>query len=126
MKDSVYTDMKYSEKQVSKYLKELGLWWIYQSPVFVYDEKNRPRVWTPDFYVPKLGLYIEVCGSEKFKYEYRERIYKKNEFYVIFVHFYKEQEKWKSFLVKRIIEIEKLRHSEVMKMIDLHAHMQKV
>ena len=41
--DSIYADMKYSEKQVAEYLKELGLWWIHQSPVFVYDDKDRPE-----------------------------------------------------------------------------------
>jgi hypothetical protein len=99
--------------------QKLDLWWIYQSPVFVYDEKGRPRVWTPDFYIPKLGMYIEVCGSRNFNYDYRERIYKQNGYHVIFVHLYKEQEKWKTFLAKRIEEIEESRHSEVMKMIDL-------
>lgn len=87
MKDSSYADMEESEKLVAHYLKELNLWWIYESPVFVYDEKERPRVWTPDFYLPKLGMYVEVCGSENAKsYEYREQIYKKNDVYVIFVH----------------------------------------
>ena len=62
-------------------------------------------------------MYIEVCGSEDFSYEYREKIYKKNGYHTIFVHFYKEQEKWKSYLVMRIKEIEESRHSEVMKMI---------
>jgi len=117
VKDSIYADMRYSEKQVAKHLKELGLWWIYQSPVFVYDEKNRPRVWTPDFYIPKLGIYTEVCGSKDFNYEYRKKIYRKNEFYVIFIHFYKERKKWKKFLVKRIMEIEEERHNEVTKML---------
>lgn len=116
VKDSIYDSMKDSEKQVANYLKELDLWWIYEFPVFVYDEKDRPRVWTPDFYIPKLGMYIEVCGSEEFDYEYREKIYRKNGYHVVFVHIYKER-KWKSFLVKRIMEIEDLRHSEVMKMI---------
>jgi hypothetical protein len=116
--DSVYDDMKVSERQVADYLKELGLFWFYESPIFVYDEKDRPRVWTPDFYIPKLGMYIEVCGSERFDYGYREEIYRKNGYYVIFIHYYKEREKWKSYLVKRIIEIEELRHLEVTKMIN--------
>ena len=116
--DSIYADMEYSERQVANYLKELDLWWIYESPIFVYDEKDRPRVWTPDFYIPKLGIYIEVCGSKKFNYEYRDKIYKKNEVHVIFVHFYKERKKWKNYLVKRIKEIEKKRHDEIMKMIE--------
>ncbi|MGD0029472.1 MAG: hypothetical protein ABSC91_11095 [Candidatus Bathyarchaeia archaeon] len=118
MKDSSYADMEESEKLVAHYLRELNLWWIYESPVFVYDEKERPRVWTPDFYLPKLGMYIEVCGAENAKsYEYREQIYKKNDVYVVFVHLYKEEKKWKNFLVKRILEIEEVRHSGVVKMV---------
>jgi len=116
MKDSIYDDMSESEKQVANYLRELDIWWIYEFPVFVYDEKDRPRVWTPDFYIPKLGMYIEVCGSRDFDYGYRDEIYRKNGYHVIFVHLYKEKKKWKSYLVKRIMEIEELRHSEVMKM----------
>jgi len=117
VKDSVYADMEESEKLVASYLRELSIWWTYESPVFVYDEKDRPRVWTPDFYLPKLGMYVEVCGSENAKsYEYREQIYKKNEVYVIFVQVYKEEKKWKNYLVKRILEIEEVRHSGIVKM----------
>ena len=114
--DSIYADMRYSERQVANYLKKLRLRWKYQFPVFVYDDKNRPRVWTPDFYIPKLAIYIEVCGSKKFNYEYRRKIYEKNEYPVIFIHYYKERKKWKNFLLKRIEEIEALRHSEITKM----------
>jgi hypothetical protein len=114
---SIYESMTDSEKQVANYLREIDLWWVYEFPVFVYDEKNRPRVWTPDFYIPKLGMHIEVCGSEDFDYKYRDEIYRKNGYHVIFVHSYKEQKEWKKHLINKIIEIEKLRHSEVMKMI---------
>ncbi|MCJ7635429.1 hypothetical protein MUP77_23945 [Candidatus Bathyarchaeota archaeon] len=117
MQISVYKDMTETEKQVANYLKELGLWWAFESPVFVYDDKERPRVWTPDFYIPKLGMYVEVWCSENISHEYRERIYRKNGYNVIFVHCYK-REKWKSFLVKRIMGIEESRHSEVIKMFN--------
>jgi len=115
--DSVYADMEDSEKEVADCLRELDLWWVYEFPVFVYDEKKRPRVWTPDFYIPKLGMYIEVCGSKDFDYKYREKLYRKNGYHVIFVHLYKERKKWKNYLVKRIMEIEEKRHDEVMKML---------
>ena len=109
MKDSVYHDMTKTEQKVAIYLRELDFWWIYESPLFLYDENERPRVWTPDFYVPKLGMYIEVCGADLDSYEYRKDIYKRNQVNVIFVHLYKEEEKWKNNLVKRIIEIENQR-----------------
>jgi hypothetical protein len=115
VKEAAYVDMSSSEFFVSQFLKELDIWWIYESPVFVYDEKERPRVWTPDFYLPKLGMYVEVCGLENEKsYEYRKQIYKKNKIPVIFVQFYKEEKKWKNYLIKRILEIEETRHSEIM------------
>ena len=107
--------MTESERQVAAYLDELQLSWRYESPVFVYDDKERPRVWTPDFYLQKLGMYIEVWSSEERSPEYREKIYRKNGYHVIFVHSYKE-ERWRSFLVKRIMGIEDSRHAEVMKM----------
>lgn len=117
MKHSIYTDMEESEKQVADYLRELDLWWVYEFPVFVYDEKNRPRVWTPDFYIPRLGMYIEVCGSKDFDYKYRDKIYRKNGYFVIFVHLYKERKKWKNHLIKKIMEIEEKRHDEVVNML---------
>jgi hypothetical protein len=117
MQTSVFEEMTESEKQVADFLKELGLFWIYESPIFVYDDRERPRVWTPDFYLPNLGMYIEVCGSESISYEFRKEIYRKNGYRVVFVHVYKE-EKWKNFLMKRIMAIEESRHSQVMNMVN--------
>jgi len=107
------------ERQVAAFLKELNLWWRYEFPVFVHDEKERPRVWTPDFYVPKLGIYIEVCGARQFDYEYRKGIYESNELNVVFIHYYKDSKKWKSYLVNRIREIEEKRCNDVKNMFDL-------
>jgi len=53
----------------------------------------------PDFYIPKLGMHIEVCGSEDFDYKYREGIYQKNGYHVVFLHIYKQPKKWKNFLI---------------------------
>ena len=105
------------EEQVSDYLTELGLHWIYQAPVFIYDDKERPRVWTPDFYIPDLGGYLEVCGSELFNYSYRRKVYNRNGFPVVFIHFYKEKGKWKKYLVRKIKEIEERRHFQAMKIL---------
>ena len=115
MQSSIYEDMTETEKQVALYLQDLGFWWVYESPVFVYDDKNRPRVWTPDFYLPTLGMYVEVWGSEYKSHAYREEVYKKNGYHVVFVHCFGAK-KWRDFLVKRIMAIEDARHSEIMKM----------
>ena len=48
-KDSVYDQMTKSEKEVANFLKDLGILWLYEQPVFVWDENKRLRVWAPDF-----------------------------------------------------------------------------
>jgi hypothetical protein len=112
-----YADMMHSERQVAEFLDELGFPWIFEFPIFVYDERKRPRVWTPDFYIPKLGVYIEVCGSKEFNYEYRKRVYSDNNIPVIYVHFYKKK-KWQKYLFGRIKELEEKRHSEAVQLIE--------
>lgn len=109
--------MKNSERQVADFLKILGMPWRYQSPVFVYDEKTDKECGHLTFTFQNLG-YIDVCGSENFDYAYREKIFEKNSFPVIFVHSYKEKDKWKAHLTNRIKEIEEQRHFEAMKMME--------
>jgi hypothetical protein len=40
--------------------------------------------------------YIKVCGSEKFDYDYRRKIFDRNGYRVIFLYLYKEKDKWKT------------------------------
>jgi hypothetical protein len=109
--------MTETERKVAAYLDELNLKWVYEAPIFVYDTEGRPRVWTPDFYLPSLGMHLEVWNSEERSPEYRERVYKNNGYRVIFVHVFKEENQWKNFLISRITSIEQMRHAEVMDML---------
>lgn len=115
---SIYKKMTKSEKEVAELLKNLGIQWSYERPIFMWDENNRPRVWTPDFYLPELGIYIEVCGSQNFDYKFRNEVYQHNSIPIVFIHWYKEKEKWKKYLRKRIQEIEKERRQKVDYMIE--------
>jgi len=92
--------MTNAEREVAELLKDLGIRWSYEHPVFVWDENKRPRVWTPDFYLIPLGIYVEVCGSKNFNYEYRRRIYNTNGHNVIFLQLYKEPKKWRKHFFK--------------------------
>jgi len=96
--ESIYDRMTRSEKKVADLLKKSGIHWFYEQLVFVWDENNRPRVWAPDFYLISFGIYIEVCGSEHFDYEYRKQIFDNNGYKVIFLHLYKEVDLWKKHL----------------------------
>ena len=120
-KESIYNQMTRPEKEVAQFLKELGIFWSYEKPVYIWDENNRPRVWSPDFYLANLGIYIEVCGSEDFDYNYRKTIYKKNDLDVIFLHLYKESDRWKKHFMnylKLIIRFRNERFSNVIRMVN--------
>lgn len=99
MKESIYDNITRCEKEVANVLKNMGIKWAYEKPVFVWDENMRPRVWAPDFYLIPFGIYVEVCGSANFDYEYRRKIFDNNGYRVIFLHLYKETSKWKSHLM---------------------------
>lgn len=68
---SIYDKMTKTEREVAKVLKEFGVNWSYEHPIFVWDNHERPRVWAPDFYLPHFGVYVEICGSKDFDYDYR-------------------------------------------------------
>lgn len=95
-RESIYDKMTKSEREVAELLKDLSIKWSYEHPVFVWDENKRPRVWAPDFYLIPFGVYVEVCGSENFDYEYRKKILGENGHRVIFLHLYKDAYKWKN------------------------------
>jgi len=102
---SIYDKMTNAEREVAELLKNLGIKWSYEHPVFVWDENKRPRVWAPDFYLVQFGVYIEVCGSDKFDYKYRRNIYNENGYDVIFLHLYKESDRWKYHLLSYLEKI---------------------
>lgn len=97
--------MTNAEREVAELLKELGIKWSYEHPVFVWDENKRPRVWAPDFYLIHFGIYIEVCGSESFDYDYRRKMFDKNGCRVIFLHLYKDKHKWMYHLISYLGKI---------------------
>ena len=105
MKQSIYDNMTRCEKEVAELLKDLGIKWAYEQPVFVWDENKRPRVWAPDFYLIPFGIYVEVCGSANFDYEYRRKIFDRNGYRVIFLHLYKEKTKWMYHLMSYLEKI---------------------
>jgi hypothetical protein len=112
MHTSVYENMSHAEHQVCEHLKVLGLWWHYEQPVFVYDHMERPRVWTPDFYIPELGIYIEVIGHRYGgHYEFREKIYRLNRIPIIFLEI--QHEDWQKKLADEMQQIHQRRAAKI-------------
>jgi len=110
--------MTNAEREVAELLKNMDVRWAYEKPVFIWDDNKRPRVWAPDFFLKQFGIYIEVCGSEDFNYEYRRRIFDKNGYKVIFLHLYKETNKWRNHLIyylKQIMSYRSQKLNEILK-----------
>ena len=110
---TIYEEMTNAEKEVAEYLHSIDLYWVFEHPIFVQDERDRPRVWTPDFYLPELGIYIEVCGKDRGCYSYRKKMFKKNRVEVVFVHQFKKRDSWKRFLVDEIFKISGRRFNKI-------------
>ena len=109
LQKSIYDNMTRSEQKVAQFLKELGIFWSYEKPIYVWDRDKRPRVWTTDFFLTQFSIYIEVCGSADFDYGYRRTTYKENGYNVIFLHLYKNSEKWKEHFFQYISKISNYR-----------------
>lgn len=108
-------EMTIQEEKVAHFLDELGLKKDYESPVFVTDDKKRPRVWSPDFFLPELGIYIEVCGAQRRAYKYRRQIYEANKIPVIFVKTFYTEKSWKDYIRKGIRRIHQERSDLIAK-----------
>lgn len=100
---SVYNRMSSGEKAVAGQLTTLGLYWQYESPVCISDERGLQRTWYPDFCLPLLGIYIEVMG-EAASYDYRRSIYEKNLVPIFFINPYTDTG-WPCQLLSSITDI---------------------
>ncbi len=114
--------MTKAERVVADELKNLGISWSYEQPVFVWDENQRPRVWAPDFLLIPFGIYIEVCGSEHFDYDYRRKIFDRNGYRVIFLHLYKDRDQWKSHLLSYLRLFTNTRNQKLAEIIGRYSH----
>ena len=110
---SIYDKMTNAEKEVAKLLNNMGIRWSYEKPVFVWDENKRPRVWSPDFFLIPFGVYVEICGSKDFDYDYRKRIFDNNGYRVIFLHLFKETNIWKEYLMNYLQRITNYRNQKL-------------
>lgn len=110
-----------AEIMVKNYLKEKNILCVYNFPVALYDEQKKLRIWYPDYFLPSLGLYLEVCGTERDKNEKyrRERVYEENQIPILFIHYWKEIYTWKGWLENEIFRIENNRFVKAEKLKEL-------
>lgn len=111
--NSVYDSMSKAELDVCNFLKELKIFWTFEQPVFLTEDGNRPRIFCPDFYLPELGIYIEVIGNPGLNdYGRREEIYCRNNIPIIFIKPFNHMG-WREYLVDEIVAIYQERYQKI-------------
>ena len=105
-----------AEIAVERFLHENNINCIYEQPVSIIEDNDRIRTWYPDFYLPDVGIYLEVCGAQRDKeYDFRREAYKKNRLPVVFIEHYKDESKWKHYLMKELEDIQTYRINALQK-----------
>jgi hypothetical protein len=93
-----------AERRVAGLFRKWGLDWEFERPVYVQDPSGRPRIWTPDFFLPALRIYVEVVGNPEADYSFREQVFVGNYEDVLFVR--PHEANWIGSLLEGIQRIE--------------------
>ena len=115
-----WSKMTDPEREIAEYLDKLSISYKYEYPVFVKDERGRPRLWTPDFYLADIKIYIEVYESESFDCEYRKKIYEENKIDVIFLPLFKKDLMWKEHFLEQLKIIVNSSRKKIDNLIETH------
>lgn len=107
--------MTESEILIADFLKNISIYWTFEQPVYISDDCDRPRIFAPDFYLPELGMYLEVVGNpHNPDYHRRKEIYLKNNIPIIFVTPFHNKD-WKNDLKDAIVRIHQERWEKIQK-----------
>ena len=52
------------ERRIAEVLNKYGIDFKYEWPVLVQDDDKKLRIWYPDFFLPKHGVYLEYFGYD--------------------------------------------------------------
>lgn len=102
-----------AERKIADFLDRSGIRYTYEPGILVMD-RNKPKIWHPDFYLPEFGVYLEYYGLAGNR-EYDKGITKKTRVYsemgleVIALYPENLNNNWQGYLVKRLQEISEKR-----------------
>ena len=91
------------ERKIAQLLDAYGLRYQYERPVLLY-ERDKPRIWHPDFFLPDFATYIEYYGGAG-QPEYdrgidrKTSIYRANSIDVIPIYPWTFRDEWQDYIV---------------------------
>lgn len=69
-RESIYEKMTRPEKEVANMLKQMGIQWSYEHPVFVWDENKRPRVCASEDFVLFKEFFLYLISVLRLSHPY--------------------------------------------------------
>ena len=99
--------MTEEERKIAEFLTEKKFKWKLKPTISVIDMGDRLIPFSADFYLTDLRIYIKSCIEKINKNHDRiSEIYENKKIPIIFVETYKDENKWKNYLLKRIEKIQ--------------------
>lgn len=100
-----YRRMSLQEQKVKQFLDEKQIINVYEPPVSVVEEGGKIRTWYPDFYLPQITCYVEVCGAYRPDiYGYRSKVFDANNIPILFLKTYLDG--WQEVILEYINELQ--------------------
>lgn len=95
------------EKKIAGFLEENDIKYNYEAGVLIYQTKNFPRIWYPDFELPEFSTYIEyygMVGNPDYDrgIKVKEAAYGKMGMSVIPIYPHMFSENWQGYIMKEI------------------------
>ena len=95
------------EGKIARFLEKNSIQYQYEAPVLVAPVDQKPRIWYPDFYLPRYKAYIEFYGLAE-RQSYKKGIELKNKTYtkmgldVIPVYPWMLSGNWQGYLMREL------------------------
>ena len=107
------------EQKIAYFLENSSIRYQYESAVLINSDKNKPRIWYPDFYLPEFKTYIEYYGlvgnhSYDTGVKAKESAYLKMGLDVIPVYPWMFKENWQKYIMKELKNVTAQRYRKLM------------
>lgn len=106
------------ERTIAEVLNKYRIDFKYEWPILIRDDEKKLRIWYPDFFLPKYGVYLEYFGYEN-NTEYdngrkrKEKIYNEMKIDVISIDSKIGDNQLESHLINQLYRIQTKRLTEV-------------
>lgn len=106
------------EQKIACFLERNSIGYQYEAPVLVQDERQKSRIWYPDFYLNEFKTYLEYFGLAGDRHydkgiKTKLSVYKSSGIDVIPFYPWMFKENWNGYLMQRLEDITHARYQRL-------------